>query len=136
MSSLKDTITQSLHSDFYRGFETQKPEPVAPATPRKQSFGRPQLFTYALKQWTIERRTNGWHICKSVAASCGEKPEYEGPFQTIENACLAIARYLATETANRHTRSIESHTIDPGDPLYGLKPTTKMPAEKRTSKRK
>ena len=63
----------------------------------------------------------------------GEKPEWIGPFETIETACLAIARGLATEIADRHSMMIEAHKIRPGEPLYGLKPTTRLRKAKNGS---
>ena len=55
------------------------------------------------------------------------------PFETIEAACLAIARRLATEIADRHSMMIEAHKIRPGEPLYGLKPTTRLRKAKKRS---
>ena len=55
-----------------------------------------------------------------------EKPQWMGPFATIETACLSIARKLAIEIADRHTQSIERHRLTPDDLLYGLKPTTRL----------
>jgi hypothetical protein len=101
-----------------------KPSPLA---------DKPTKFTYALTQWTIERRANGWHICKSAAPAYGQKSDYEGPFRDIENACLSIARHLFVETANRHTRSIEAHGLTLGNPLYGLKPETKLPSPSKAN---
>ena len=58
--------------------------------------------------------------------SAGEKPQWSGPFATIETACLSIGRRLAIEIADRHTQSIERHGLTPDDLLYGLKPTTRL----------
>lgn len=88
----------------------------------------PEKFTYGLAGYTAERRANGWYVAKSVPSFNGEKPKWSGPFETIENACLSIARQLFVELADRHTRSIEAHKIGRGDPLYGLKPTTRVRA--------
>lgn len=63
---------------------------------------------------------------ETVPSLAGNKPTWRGPFQTIETACLAIARSLAVENADRRTRSIEAHRIPEGALLYGLKPTTKL----------
>ena len=60
--------------------------------------------------------------------SVGEKPQWSGPFATIETACLSIGRRLAIEIADRHTLSIERHGLTPDDLLYGLKPTTRLDA--------
>lgn len=86
----------------------------------------PTKFSYALKQWTVERRTTGWFVSPTTSSVIGNKPEWRGPFETIETAMLAIARALAVELADRHTRSVEFHKIAPTDPLYGLKPTTRL----------
>ena len=91
---------------------------------------KPSRFTYALKAYTAEIRSDGWWIARTPFASAGEKPEWAGPFATIETACLAIARRLAIEIADRHTRIIEHHHLKPGQPLYGLKPTTRLKQRK------
>jgi hypothetical protein len=90
---------------------------------------RPDRFTYALAAYTAERRESGWYIAKTVPNFCNEKPKWSGPFQNIEHACLSIARHCATELADRHTRSIESHAIERTDGLFGLKPTTRLRAK-------
>ena len=79
--------------------------------------GPPAKFTYALASFTAERRKDGWYAAKSVPSFTGEKPKWCGPFETIENVCLSMARHLATELADRHSRTIESYTIKPVDPL-------------------
>jgi hypothetical protein len=88
----------------------------------------PEKFTYALAAYTAERRKNGWWVAKSVPSFNGEKPRWSGPFETIESACFSVARHLSVELGDRHTRSIEAHKVARGDPLYGLKPTTRLRA--------
>ena len=88
--------------------------------------GATTKFTYALASFTAERRKDGWYAAKAVPSFTGEKPKWCGPFETIENVCLSMARHLAAELADRHTRTIESYKIKPVDPLYGLKPTTRI----------
>lgn len=92
----------------------------------RQSRARFAQLTYALSSYTAERRKDGWYVAKTVTSFAGEKPRWAGPFETIETACLSIARHLSVELADRHTRSIEAHKIDRKDPLYGLKPTTRL----------
>lgn len=99
-----------------------------PARVTERFNALPDKFTYALASYTAERRKDGWYVAKSVPSFNGEKPKWSGPFETIENACLSIGRHLATEIADRHTRSIEAHKIDRNAPLYGLKPTTRLRA--------
>lgn len=86
----------------------------------------PEKFTYALAGHSAERRQDGWYVAKSVPSFANEKPKWSGPFNDIENACLSIARQLFVELADRHTHSIESYGIARSDPLFGLKPTTKL----------
>ncbi len=88
----------------------------------------PEKFKYALAAHTAERRKDGWYVAKSVPTFSGEKVRWSGPFGDIENACLSIARQLFTELADRHTRNIETHAIARSDPLFGLKPTTRLRA--------
>lgn len=88
--------------------------------------GTPSEYVYALKAYTVRITPKGWWIAKTWAQFAGEKPEWNGPFETIESACLAIARRLATEIADRHSMIIEAHKLKPGDPLYGLKATTRL----------
>ncbi len=106
----------------------KKPEPA-----RSRSTKVPEKFTYALRQYTAERRGNGWWISRTWTVSAGEKPEWRGPFATIETACLAIARRLATEIADRHTHWIEWYGIKDSDPLYGLKLTTRLKGRARAN---
>lgn len=91
-----------------------------------QFHDRPTRFAYALKSYTTERRETGWYVSQSYAPALGQKPSWVGPFQTIESACFAIARRLAVEVADRHTRDIEHHKLKSGDPLFGLKPGTRL----------
>ena len=101
---------------------------VTAREPRKnERFNTPPAkFTYALASYTVEIRSGGWYVAKSVPTFTGDKPSWSGPFETIETACLAIGRRLATEIADRHTRMVETHKIKPDDPLYGLKTTTRL----------
>ena len=89
----------------------------------------PSRFTYALCAYTAEIRSDGWWIAATPFTAAGEKPKWSGPFQSIETACLAIARRLAVEGADRHTRHIEAHKLKAGKPLYGLKATTRLRAK-------
>lgn len=113
--SEKATVTPVTTVQRRRQSKTPRPDP---STPSK--------LTYALQQWTAERRATGWYVAPTVASFSGSKPAWRGPFATIESACLAIARALAVEIADRHTRSVESHGIGKSDTLYGFKPTTEL----------
>ena len=105
-------------------------KPAKIVRPAKTKSGRPSRFTYALKSFTAEIRDDGWWIAKTWLVSGGERPQWEGPFATNEDACLAIARRLATEIADRHSVMANFHQIKLGQPLYGLKSTTNLNAKK------
>lgn len=92
----------------------------------------PIRFTYALKAYTVEIRTDGWWITKTWLVSRNERPQWVGPFASIEDACLAIARRLATEIADRHSVIAAFHKLKPGQPLHGMKPTTRLSQRKTT----
>lgn len=95
----------------------------------KPAFNEPVMkFTYALAAYSVERRTDGWYMAKTIPSFTGEKTKWRGPFGTIETLCLSIGRHLATEIADRHTRSIEANKIGKSHALYGLKPTTSLRA--------
>lgn len=106
----------------------RKSPPVSTAT---AASAAPTKFTYALAAYTAEIRDKGWYVAKTVPSFAGQKPEWSGPFETIETAVLAIGRRLATEIADRHTRMIEQHKIKPDAPLYGMKPTTRLRAKSK-----
>jgi hypothetical protein len=91
----------------------------------------PNRFTYALKAWTAERRKDGWYVSPTMPTLSDEKPQWRGPFETIETACLSMARGLAVEIADRHTRHIEWHKLDGKHPLYGLRPETRLKPPRR-----
>lgn len=91
-----------------------------------QSRAKADKYTYALQPYSAERRSDGWHIARTRPSFTGERMVWSGPFENIETACLSIARHLAVEIADRHTRMIEGHKMKVTDPLYGLKPTTRL----------
>lgn len=99
----------------------------ATATPR-----RVEQLTYALTAYTAQRRQGAWLITPSWSAFAGEKPEWRGPFETIEEACQIIGSLVQSEMRRRHAAHIESYRLKPGDPLYGLRPN-KAAGRKRTT---
>ena len=111
--------------------KTNGSSPKAPATAKpphtEPRYQHGQVkFTYALKQWSIERRGAGWFVAETVPSIPGNKPSWRGPFQSVENACRAIARGLVLELTDRHTRMVETHKIVRNDPLYGLDPNSTL----------
>lgn len=108
------------------------PAKKMPAGPTEPFQKPPTKFTYALAAHTAERRANGWYVAETVPSFAEKKVRWRGPFETVETAVLSIARALASELADRHTRSIEANNLKPQDDLYGLKPTTRL--RQRSSK--
>jgi hypothetical protein len=108
----------------------REPNPTAGASPKHVKPAEPLTTrapgrcAYALKQYTCERRAEGWFVGRTPAT--GEKTEWSVGFDSIETACLAIARRLAVEIADRHSRTIEIHSIAVSDPMHGLKATTRL----------
>jgi hypothetical protein len=100
---------------------------LAAIAPTASTVKPPEKFTYALPAFTVQRRKTGWWI-SPASKGADQKPQWTGPFASIETACLSIARKLAIEIADRHTQSIERHALTPDDALYGLKPTTRLDA--------
>ena len=103
------------------------PKPT-PATPR----AAPEKFTYALKSYVVEIRKAGWYIAEQWFTTANEKPKWTGPFSSIEDAAIAIARRHAIEIADRQTMTARAHKLKPGQPLYGLKGPLGLP--RRSSK--
>ncbi len=69
------------------------------ATPKP--YGSPPRPAYALKQWTVEKRRNGWYI-QPTTPSFAEKVPLQGPYTSLVSACLMIARQLQREAAKRY----------------------------------
>ena len=104
------------HVQKTNGLSPKAPALVKPPRTEPRHQHGPVKFTYALKQHSIERRPTGWFVAETVPSVTG-KPHWRGPFQSIENACRAIARGLALEIVDRHTRSVEGHKMGKNDPL-------------------
>ena len=102
-----------------------KSEPAPSLAP-----GVPAKFTYLLAAYRIERRSNEWYVSKSLPTFASEKPEWHGPYDSIDTATFAIARKLASECADRHTRDVAGHKMGDDHPLNGLKETAKLPRRK------
>jgi hypothetical protein len=126
MSTQKRAALRNTPSTIAERPKRRSPQKEKSKPARSNGGKPPERFTYALKEYTAERRTTGWWISRTWSVSIGEKPQWVGPFATIETACLAIARRLAIEIADRHTQSIEWYGLESSDPLYGLKPTTRL----------
>ena len=75
------------------------------AEPPRLRHSDPPPAIYALKPWTV-RETNGkWMITRTPFFDA--KPEWKGPYQSLDNAAKAIARAITQEVAERHNRRID-----------------------------
>jgi hypothetical protein len=129
MATQKTAALEQVPVTVIDGHKTAVRKAKSLKAPKSKATTPPEKFTYALKDYTAERLKTGWWISRTWTVSAGEKPQWTGPFAAIETACLAIARRLAIELADRHTQSIEWHGLKYNDPLYGLKPTTRLRAK-------
>ena len=93
----------------------------APANAKPTANQTPAKFTYQLASYRAELRKDGWYVARSEPSFAGNKPEWIGPYQLIENAAYAIARRLMIEMADRHSKMVEFYRLKASDPLYGLK---------------
>jgi hypothetical protein len=80
---------------------------------------RPDHLTYALTAYTVQRRQGAWFVTPAWSAFVGEKPEWRGPFDTIEDACNIIASLSIAELTRRHQAHVASYRLAIGDPLHG-----------------
>jgi hypothetical protein len=53
--------------------------------------------TYALKEFTVERRVGGWYFWRTY----GGKDDLKGPYGSMASVTLMIARQLKNEIAKR-----------------------------------
>jgi hypothetical protein len=73
--------------------------------PRRQPLHEPPPAVYLLKAWTLREKNGKWFAAH--AAHHGDKPEWKGPYQSLDNAAKAIARAITQEVAARHNRCID-----------------------------
>jgi hypothetical protein len=52
--------------------------------------------TYALKEWTVEKRPKGWYFRRTYGSD-----EWRGPYASEFSVCLMIARHLRRELLKR-----------------------------------
>ncbi len=86
---------------------------------------RPEHFTYALSAFTVQRRQGHWYVTPAWSAFAGEKPEWRGPFDTIEDASAIMMSLAIAELRRRHSAHIVNYRLAPGDPLHGDRPVKK-----------
>ena len=80
----------------------------------------PNRLEYSLAAYSIERRDGAWYAISKVDLAFRHRPKWLGPFETIDTICISIARHLAADIADSHTRDIERLQLEKAHPLYGL----------------
>lgn len=94
---------------------------------------RPEHFTYALSAFTVQRRQGHWYVTPAWSAFAGEKPEWRGPFDTIEDASAIMMSLAIAELRRRHATHIASYQLAPEDPLNGDRRAKKRSQTKRVA---
>jgi hypothetical protein len=61
-----------------------------------------ERFIYALADWTVEKRADGWYFSRS--ANRHNRGDWKGPYCSETSVTLMIARQLRCEVAQRCER--------------------------------
>jgi hypothetical protein len=61
-----------------------------------------ERFIYALSDWTVEKRANGWYFARS--ANRHYRCDWKGPYSSEASVALMIARQLCKEIVTRYER--------------------------------
>jgi hypothetical protein len=61
-----------------------------------------ERFIYALADWTVEKRADGWHFARSSTRH--SKGGWKGPYSSVDSVAMMIARELRKEIAKRYER--------------------------------
>ena len=61
-----------------------------------------EWFIYALADWTVEKRADGWYFARS--ANCHSRRDWKGPYSSVDSIALMIARQLRREITERYER--------------------------------
>src|SRR5690242_4258363 len=75
-----------------------------------------ERFVYALADWTVEKRANGWYFARS--ANRHSRGDWKGPYRSEAGVAMMIARELrwrsSSATNGRCPRGWHEHGKDPG----------------------
>jgi hypothetical protein len=63
-----------------------------------------ERFIYALADWTVEKRGNGWYYAHSARRHT--KGDWKGPYSSIASVTMMIARQLGREINERYERQM------------------------------
>jgi hypothetical protein len=61
-----------------------------------------ERFIYALSDWTVEKRAQGWYFSRS--ANRHSKSDWRGPYSSEVSVAMMIARELRKEIVSRYER--------------------------------
>jgi hypothetical protein len=61
-----------------------------------------ERFIYALADWTVEKRSQGWYFARS--ANRHSMPDWKGPYSSEASVALMIARQLRKQIIERYER--------------------------------
>jgi hypothetical protein len=70
----------------------------------------PPPAIYALRVWSVKKVNGKWFI--SPAARFDDKEQWKGPYTNVHRATTAIARKLAEEITQRHSRRCKDYGIE------------------------
>lgn len=63
---------------------------------------------YALSDWTVEKRDNGWYFTRT--ANRHKRDDWKGPYRSEASVTLMVARELRKEIARRLERDLAWRT--------------------------
>jgi hypothetical protein len=61
-----------------------------------------ERFIYALADWTVEKRADGWYFARSAMRHT--KHDWKGPYSSVDSVAMMIARQLRREITERYER--------------------------------
>jgi hypothetical protein len=63
-----------------------------------------ERFIYALADWTVEKRADGWYFSRS--ANHHTKGDWRGPYRSEASVAMMIAQQLRREITERYERQV------------------------------
>ena len=63
-----------------------------------------ERYIYALADWTVEKRADGWYFSRS--ANRHSKGDWRGPYRSEASVAMMIARQLRREITERYARQM------------------------------
>ena len=63
-----------------------------------------ERYIYALADFTVEKRGDGWYFARSARRHTGG--DWKGPYRSEASVAMMIARQLRREISERHRRQL------------------------------